>query len=73
MKSRKWTLKLLVCQMCASAVLALTGCQGGSGETATTQPSGAAGTDTNSATTNAPAATNASSSADSSTASSATQ
>jgi hypothetical protein len=63
MKSMKLSPKLLLCLslMSATLVLGLTGCQGGSGGSATTEPSaGAAGTDTNSPATNAPATTNAS-------------
>ena len=57
MKLKKLSLKLAVCALFASLALELTGCQGGSSGTASTEPSaGAAGSDTNSVATNAPAA-----------------
>ncbi len=61
---KRGRVRTLVCVICAAAVLEIVGCKGGAGGTATTEPgAGAAGGDTNSVATNAPAATNAAPSA----------
>jgi hypothetical protein len=67
-KEQKIRVKAVLCAVCAVLALGVAGCTGGSGASATTEPAAAAaGADTNSPATNAPAATNASASADSST------